>query len=118
MYHPAPAVKRKHFCHVKTHRRIAQAVYLQIALRGADETALLGPVHRFGRAGKGVLGPGLHLADDDGAVRFLHHHVQLPHPGAEVVGQQAAALLQVKLCGSGFALPAGLGAVHLPLSGQ
>ena len=40
MYHPAPAVKRKHFRHVKSHWCIAQAVHLQIILCCTDQAAL------------------------------------------------------------------------------
>ena len=118
MYHPAPAVKRNYLCNVKTHRFFALAGLLQISLCSADQPVLLGRVYGGSRALQHPLAAGLYLADDNGPIRFLYHHVQLPHPGVEVVGQQTAAPVQIEFCGSSLPTLAGLGAVHFPFSGQ
>ena len=118
MYHPAPAVKREHFCHVKSHRCIAQAILLQITLCCTDQAALFGPVHRFCRAGQRAFRTGLDLTDDNGPIWLLHHNIQLTHPGVEVMCQQPAALLLIPAGRSSFSPAPCLGAVHFPFSGQ
>ena len=79
---------------------------------------LFGGIDRSSRARKGVRTAGLYLADDNGPVRFLYHHIQLPHPGVEVVCQQPAALLLIPAGRSSFSPVPRLSADHIPFSGQ
>ena len=52
MYHPAPAVKREHFRHIKSHRCIALSGTLQIVLRCKDQPLLFGGIDRSSREGQ------------------------------------------------------------------
>ena len=83
-----------------------------------DQAALFCLIHGLRRSGQGSFGTGLDLADHHRAVRFLHHDIQLSHPGVEVVRQQPAALLLIPAGRSGFSPVPRLSAVHFPFSGQ
>lgn len=118
MYHPAPAVKRGHLGNVKSGGCIALPGLLKILLCGADESALLGWCNGGGGACQRVRTAGLDLTQHDGPVRLPQDEVDLPHPGAVIVGQQQAAPLLVIARGDGLAFPAGLGGIHHLPSGQ